>query len=514
MSLDPCTLGEYLSGMVRALGKLSPTLAAVDLGSNSFHLVIAQVHDGALHIVDRLRQPVRLAAGLQANGNLDVASRRRAVACLRLFGHRLRGVERVRAVGTNTLRVAKNASAFLAQAQKILGHPIEIIPGPEEARLVYLGASHSVAGSDRRRLVVDIGGGSTECIIGEHFDPLQTDSLDMGCVTYTMRFFRDGQISAKRFRKAKLAASRELQSLLERYRALGWDRAIGSSGTLRAVAGILRANRWSANGMTPAGLRRVEAALIATKKITALRLKGLDNERRAVFPGGLAIVSAVFEQLRIGNMLAADGALREGLLYDLLGRMRHEDPRELTIQRLCERYAVDGAHAARIERTALQLLRPIAEPLGLNGEYPRQLLSWAARLHEVGLAIAYSGYHKHGAYLVLHSQMPGFSRDDKAVLAALIASHRRRLRRPPFAALPGAQRELAEPLAVLLRLAVLLHRGRTPVPAAPIVVRREGKRWVFRFKRAWLVSQPLTHENLREEAQHLAKFGMELRIVA
>ena len=495
------------------------TLGAVDLGSNSFHLVIARTVRGEVRVVDRLRESVRLAAGLGADGKISDDVMARGLQALELFGQRLRDMPpgTVRAVGTSTLRKAKNAGEFLERARQRLGHPIEVVSGREEARLIYLGVAHNVADDPGRRLVVDIGGGSTECIVGERFEPLLTDSLDMGCVAYTMKFFPDGEIRRENLRAAKTAALLELQPMQRRYRTIGWDTAIGASGTVESVAGIARENGWNRRLITPPVLDKLEKALLQAGKVAKFQLAGVRPDRAAVLPAGLAILAAVFEALEVKSMAPSPGAMREGVLYDLLGRIRHEDMRDRTIAAMADRWHVDVEQAARVERTALALWKQAQKLWQLGDEAHRQLLAWAARLHEVGLAVAYSGHHKHGAYLVQNSDMPGFSRDEQAAIAELIRTHRRKL-----AALAGptsvreslpVRSEPALRLALLLRLAVLLNRSRSTRPLPPLVLEIDKQMLCLRLPQRWLDEHPLTSADLDRERDELADLGLALVVV-
>lgn len=490
------------------------TLGAVDLGSNSFHLVIARVVHGELQVVDRLRESVRLAAGLGADQRLAEDAQARALAALDLFGQRLRDLPpgAVRAVGTSTLRKAKNSGDFLERARRQLGHPIEIVSGREEARLVYLGVAHSVSDEPGPRLVVDIGGGSTECIIGERYEPVLADSLDMGCVSYTQQYFGEGEIKKEHFRAAETAAQLELQPIERRYRRVGWDTAVGSSGTIEAVAQVLRDNGWG-KAITAAGLDKLKKALLQTGRIAKLNLPGLRPDRAAVFPAGVAILSALFETLQIQRMDVAGGALREGVLYDLLGRIRHEDLRDRTIAAIASRWHADLEQAARVERTAMGLLKQVATAWSLGGEQPRQLLSWAARLHEVGLAVAWSGYHKHGAYLVANCDMPGFSRDEQAAVAELIRVHRRKLA-VLFRDLPPLRSEMTLRLAILLRLAVLLNRSRSSRPLPLLALDFDKQLLTLRAPQRWLDDHPLLVADLEREREELAVLGLTLAVRA
>ncbi len=488
-------------------------VAAVDLGSNSFHMVVARPVNGHLHVVDRLREPVRLAAGLNGHNQLDEEAQRRAIACLERLGQRLRDMPPgcVRAVGTNTLRKARNSAGFLEAANAALGHPIEIIAGVEEARLIYLGASHSLPDAPGRRLVMDIGGGSTELIIGEHFDPVHMESLFMGCVSLSQTYFADGAITGKALRRAEIAAGQELQTVEQTYRRIGWSSAVGSSGTIRAVGEVLRAQGWGDGGITLPALRRLREALIDAGHVDKLvGMSGLPPERAPVFPGGVAILIATFEALCIERMQVSEGALREGLLYDLLGRIRHEDVRGRTIGMLSDRYHLDHAQAQRVEQTALACLTQVAQAWRLEGECAGNLLQWAGQLHEIGLTVAYSGYHKHGAYLLEFSDMPGFSRQEQKLLAALVRGHRRKFSASLFRDLPEGQRERIMRLAVLFRLAVLLHRSRHDTPLPPFALSAEGKALTLAFAEGWLEQHPLTQADLAQEAEFLkeAKFKL------
>jgi len=489
------------------------TIAAVDLGSNSFHMIVAQRDNGELKIVDRLREPVRLAGGLDAKRRLTEEAQSRALACLERFGQRVRSVAPggVRAVGTNTLRKARNGAEFIARAQSALGHPIEIISGVEEARIIYLGVANSLAGNGGRRLVVDIGGGSTELIVGEGFEPLHLESLYMGCVGMSRRYFPDGRIRKDGMRDAEVAAALELQPVEESFRNLGWNAATGASGTVRAVRDVVVAAGWSESGITPESLQKLRAAMLDSGDVASLKLKGLADDRRPVFPGGVAILIAVFEALGIERMLVADGALREGLLYDLLGRIRHEDVRERAMDAVAARFHVDTRHGRQVEHTACELLAQVAGAWALQDEGPEQMLAWAARLHEIGLVIAHSQYHKHGAYLLANSDLPGFSRRDQALLAVLVRGHRRKLRLSEFEAVPEWMRQNALRLCVLLRLAVLLHRSRSQAQLPPVTLAVTKSGLHLHFPAGWLDEHPLTCADLELEAGYLKAIRFKLR---
>jgi exopolyphosphatase / guanosine-5'-triphosphate,3'-diphosphate pyrophosphatase len=493
---------------------LPDVLAAVDLGSNSFHMVVARYQHGQLVIIDRLREMVRLAAGVEENGRIDKEIAARALACLERFGQRLRDMhaDSVRVVGTNALRVAHRKQAFLERAREALGHPIEIIAGMEEARLIYSGVAHTVPEEPGKRLVADIGGGSTELIIGEGLTPLELESLQMGCVSLSERFFRDGKISAKRFDRARLAARLELEPVQAAFRRRGWDTCAGSSGTVRAIGEVIRALDPAATAITPAGTARALEYCIEAGHIRELILEPITEDRRPVFPGGLAILAEIFSQLGIKEMRIAEGAMREGLLYDMLGRFRREDARERSVRAMQQRYHVDTAQAERVEATVRNFLEQTRETWKLEEPLAHLALKWAARLHEAGLDVSHSGYHRHGAYLLENADLPGFPREEQRLLARLVGAHRRKL------SLEGLE-ELVPPwdrgalyLIILLRLAVLLHRGRSPTALPPIDLTATPRSLEVRFPARWLKEHPLTSADLQQEVDYLRAAGFRLRV--
>ncbi len=485
--------------------------AAVDLGSNSFHMVIGRIEGGLLNVVDKLRERVQLAAGLDDEGNLTDAAMDRSLACLERFGQRIDGMpaERVRVVGTNTLRKAKNGRTFMERARLALGYPVEIISGREEARLIYLGVAQTMPDTGRR-LVVDIGGGSTEVIIGEAFDTLEADSLYMGCVSFTQRFFADGRITAKGFRDAQLAAELELQSIAQSYRKMGWDSALGCSGTINAVYAISRENGWLDNdGITPRTLKKLRKALLAAGTVDGLSLPGLADDRKPVIAAGTAILEALFLDLRVERMVPSSGALREGVLYDLVGRINHEDVRDRTIRWFQGHYQADLEQAERVEQSALTLLHQATRVWELDEVWAEQLLAWASRLHEIGVSISHTGYHKHGAYIVAHAHMAGFSREEQRTIAALLANQRRKIKPEAFDTLDPLRVSDVLRLVVLLRLAVRLNRGRD-FERPPFVLKVKKDQLRLHFPDGWLEQHPLTLAALEDEAQYLQGFGFQL----
>jgi exopolyphosphatase/guanosine-5'-triphosphate,3'-diphosphate pyrophosphatase len=410
-------------------------VAAVDLGSNSFRMLVAQVvktpSGTQLRPIDTLRESVRLAAGLTDNKLLGNDAYQRGITAIRRFGERIRGFDpaNVRAVATNTLRVAKNAPHFIREAEEALGFPIEVIAGVEEARLIYIGAAHEVPAVHGNRLVVDIGGGSTELIIGKGYEPRLMESLYIGCVSHSLRFFPKGNIDSHAFKEAELAARREIQVISEAYLKAGWKQVIGSSGTARALAELIAENNFNgqidgSDGLiTRDGLRAMKKHLLKYDHINQVELQGLKDDRRLVWPGGLAIMIAVFDELGIESMEVTDAALRIGVLYDLLGRSQHEDMRFVTVEQFMQRYAVDREQAKRVGNLAAEFLAQLPKPDEESRADNIALLQWAANLHEIGLSISHNGYHKHSAYITGNADMPGFSKNDQARLAALLIGH-------------------------------------------------------------------------------------------
>lgn len=477
-------------------------------------MVVARHSHGQLLILDRLREMVRLAAGLDGSGRLDKAVTARALECLQRFGQRLREVhaESVRVVGTNTLRKAHRKQAFLERAREALGHPIEIISGIEEARLIYIGVANTMPNEPGRRLVIDIGGGSTELIIGESSSAQRLESLHMGCVSMSLAHFRDGRISQKRFQRARTAARLELEPIQAAFRAHGWERAIGSSGTIRVIAEIVRHFDPTSIAITAKGLERVIRETIDAGHVNEIRLPEVTAERAPVFPGGLAILAELVDALAIEEVRVADGALREGLLYDMIGRFTDEDARERTVRAMQQRYHVDLEQATRVEATALALLKQVATSWNLTEPLAERALGWAARLHEIGLDVSHSQYQKHGAYLLEHADMPGFPREEQRLLAFLVGAHRRKIAAAAAEDLLPPWDERAQYLRLVLRLAVLLHRGRGASELPAIKLATRGRALTAEFPRSWLKEHPLTVADLMQEVEYWKAADFRLRV--
>jgi len=489
-------------------------LAAVDLGSNSFRLSIGRIHEEngvrQIYQIDRLKETVRLAAGLDSQKMLNQEAIDRAVGVLERYGDRLRNFHpsRVRAVATNTFRVARNTPDFLPLAEAALGFPIEVIAGREEARLIYTGVSHTLPPSEHKRLVIDIGGGSTEVIIGQGDEALLMSSLYMGCVSYSRRFFPDGLIDAHTMKTAEMAAQREVEVLVKPYKSLGWKEVYGSSGTAKALFAILSESGFAHDGITREGINKLKRKLIEDSRVIPSELPGIKLERADVLPGGLAIMSAFFDEMGIDLMRTGEGALRLGVLVDLAGREQSHDRRDETVKVFMKRYHVDTRQAARVRRTALSLYDSLYPELPPNDEL-RHAVSWAADLHEAGVSIAQNGYHKHGAYILSNADMPGFSKTDQSLLATLVVAHTGKLGK-----VQDSVKTRQQWIAVLcLRLAVLLCRRREELQRVALSVSVKNSSIVTKVEKQWLDEHPLTDYALNNEESEWARVGFKFELV-
>jgi exopolyphosphatase/guanosine-5'-triphosphate,3'-diphosphate pyrophosphatase len=486
--------------------------AVLDLGSNSFHLLIGRLDAGRLVTIDRRKDAVRLAQGLQADGMLSEEAMRRALDSLAVFAQLLRNIPRanLRVVGTNTLRAAHNAAVFIERSEKLLGVPVDVISGQEEGRLIYLGVVKGHAGGGKRRLVIDIGGGSTEVIVGKRVAK-RVESLFIGCVSMSERFFAEQKITRERYERALTLARAEIQHLVQGYGAARWDEAIGSSGTIRYVQSAIDRLMPADHLVTRAGIETVVEWMLQARKAEALQELGLSAERVPVFPGGIAILHAAFLELGIEQMHVSDYALKEGVLFELADESQYEDTRRKTFDYLSKQFQIDRRQATRVGRLAAQLLPQVQAQLTTELAFAEQVLESAATLHELGLTISHSGYHKHGAYLLANHDMPGFSRREQALLSFLVLNHRRKLRVPDDAD-PRFRPDWA--LAEVLRIACLFHRTRTDQRLPPIRLEAVKKGWVLELPADWLAAHPLVEEDLRAENDFLAAIGSSLSVRA
>ncbi len=489
--------------------------AAIDLGSNSFHMMIAEPEGNSIRKIDSLRMPTRLGAGLDKNKCLLPETEAVALDALAQYAERLRDVPRrnIRVVGTNTLRRAKNSSHFMREGTKLLGKPIEIISGREEARLIYTAVAHTFPDTNKQRLVIDIGGGSTELVIGKGFQPALMESVNMGCVSYTTRFLSDEDtLSASAIKTATIQAQLELQPLAVAYRQCGWDEVIGCSGTIKAAARMLAELGITDGTITLEGLKKLLRAIITAGSVEAMKLTSVSQSRAQVVIGGLAVLRAVMKTMNIEVMQASQVALREGLIFDMLGKAEHIDIQSQTLANLTARYSIDISQASRVEATAIKLFHHVATSWKLDPETDLDLLTWAAKLHELGMGVAHTQYHKHGAYILENSDLLGFTLAEQTALALLVRYHRRKIENEAFSNLPDEERDRLLMLLGILRLAALLHRGRNNDESLDDihVVVKEGQIKVV-APQAWLDEHPLTAAELQGEAERLTHINIKLK---
>ncbi len=492
----------------------SSVIAAVDLGSNSFHMVVAQDQHGQLKVVDRIREMVRLGAGLDESKNLTLESQDRAIECLQRFGQRLQEMhaDSVRVVGTNTFRMAKNSATFIQRAEEALGHPIQVISGVEEARLIYQGTVHSITGPDGKWLVVDIGGGSTEIIIGENGKPLLMESVHIGCARITKQYFENGVLEKKKFKKAVVEAKLQLQPITSPIKKLGWDYVVGTAGTIRTIAELMRELELSNRGITYKGINALIVKLQEAENINNINFNALAKERKPIFAGGVVVLKAIFAELGIKKMVASEGGLREGLLFDLAGRIHHQDTRDRTVYSLMRRYHIDFKHAARIKTTALYLLDMISKVIKIDNDTAYQFLIWAADLHEIGLDISHSRYHHHGAYLLTNGDLPGFSWNEQRLLACLVGNHRRKINYELIKQFPSRLQRQVMYMIIILRFSILINRDRIQKNNPPIKITESDAVLNIKFAQKWLDKHPLTEAELEQEQSYLKSLPISIKI--
>lgn len=488
----------------------SPLYAAIDLGSNSFHMLVVRHIAGSVQTMAKIKRKVRLAAGLDENNKLSQEAMQRGWDCLSLFAERLQDIpaQNIRIVGTATLRTAINVEHFLEQANRILGYPIEIIDGEEEAATIYKGVAHTSGGLGRR-LVVDIGGASTELIIGEKFDSKALTSLKMGCVTWLERHFKDRQLNAANFNQAIDAAKAILQPILEPYKALGWDVCVGASGTVQALQEIMLTQGMD-EVITLAKLKRLQKQAMLADHLEELEIEGLTLERALVFPSGLSILIAIFEELNIDAMTLAGGALREGLVYGMVDELRQDDIRARTIQSVQTRYQLDVEYGDQVARLAHTLLQACGGHTWICESQGEMLLDTVAKLHEIGLTIDYKNGGEHSAYLLQHLDLPGYTRAQKSLIAEVARRYREQLSSlPEQHALSGHS---AKRLLRLLRLAVLLTHRRNDALEPDVELHADGDQLTLILSHQWLECNPLTAAELELEANRQTDIGWPLVI--
>ena len=497
--------------MPQALPKL---VAAVDLGSNSFHLLIGRVVESPLgfqvYPLDSLKEVVRLAAGLGEDKRLDAASQTRAILALQRFGERLRSFspDRVRVVATNTMRIARNSQDFLRTAEAALGFPIEVIAGQEEARLIFKGVSHSLPHDERRRLIIDIGGGSTEFIIGVNYQPIVMESVYVGCVKFSRDFFPGGDITRSGFKEAIFAAREEIQVIRKAFREVGWDDAIGSSGTAKAISEVLTMNGMTQQGITQDGLEKLRTLLVRAGRAEDSGLAGLRQDRIPVFAGGVAIMSAIFDELEISCMNYGEGALRLGVLYDLIGRTQNEDMRKISVEQAMRRYSVDSEQSRRISALAVSLWQSVEVGTDEERQQMSDVLLWAACLHEIGQSISHNSFHKHSAYIVSNADLPGFSKQEQKIISILVLGQLGKLAKVQAEA--GSDALWAALLC--FRISCLVYRNRAEMDVPQVMLERIARGYRLSLDAQWLAMHPLTEYGLQEERSEWSKVGIDLQL--
>ena len=490
-------------------------VAAVDLGSNSFHMIIASLEEnGSLKVIDKIKEMVRLGAGLNHKQRLDEETQQRALECLSRFSQRLQNIDKkdIRITGTNTLRNAKNAKKFTERAKKILNHNIDIISGIEEARLVYQGAIYGLAELGEKRLVIDIGGGSTEIIIGENSNPIRLESLDMGCVSITKKFFPDGLISNLRIKEADIYARRNINPIQQDYLTTGWEQCVGTSGSIRSISKVLLMSDITDGTITDKGLKQLLLEIQKFKSIYKIKFDGLSSERRPVFIGGLIVLKAAFKALKLKEMTVSDGSLREGLMLDIVGRIKHKDIRVSSVEHIASRYDVRTQHANNVIASCEYLYGELKDSWSLDDENQYLLLLWAARIHGIGLAISHTGYHKHSAYLAQNSDMPGFSLQEQQVISLLIRYHRHKFINADFKNFSSKYRKTLFRLTIILRIAVILNRSLPDYQEPDYSIKAKKKSLTLLFPEHWFDDSPLTIADLENEIDYLERIGFKLKI--
>ncbi len=479
-------------------------VAAIDLGSNSFHMVVAKVIGQELQMVSRHKQRVRLGSGLDSQNNLSHESMERGLECLSMFAERLQGFEpdNVRIAATHTLRVANNAHLFIQRAREVLPFPIEVIPGEEEARLIYLGVAHTQLES-HSKLVIDIGGGSTELIIGKGFEAKLVNSKQMGCVSFTHKFFSNGKLSKKNFSKAIIAGQQRLEPLASQYRKKGWEAALGSSGTIKAIKEVLIGLGYDDAIITLKRLEHLIEELCEQGNVEDIKLKGLTDERQPVFAAGVAILTAIFKDLSIKEMHFSESALREGLLYEMEDRFQRDDIRMRTAENLAAKHSVDLEHAASVKGISREFLSQVQDALCIKKKSQLfDLLDWSSLLHEVGLSISFRGFHKHSAYILQHTNMPGFNSEQQLVMATLARFQRKSLKLHEVPEFSLFKKKHILGLIKILRLSILLNGQRSDDPLPDLKLELVDDKWMLSSSdNLWLENNKLLHADLIAEQE-------------
>lgn len=497
--------------VIAPLSQPEQLYAAVDLGSNSFHMVIVRVVAGSVHIIGKVKQKVRLAAGLDENMRLDQPSLERGWKCLETFAERLQDIplSNIKIVGTATLRLATNADVFITKAEKILNHKLNVIDGEEEARQIYLGVAYTSA-NQGNSLVIDIGGASTEVIVGNDMKPIHLVSMNMGCVTFKERFFADGIISEQNFAQAIEQAKSLLEPIKDDFISFDWQQCLGASGTPQAITEIL-VTQGISDAIRIDYLHNLKQQCIDCVSIDLLQIDGLTESRRAIFPSGLAILIALFEQLNIQEMQISGGALREGLIYGMLDNMQQNDRRLQTLEHCIKHFHIESGHANRVKSIALSLFKQVQDQMLLGKVDCEAILMASAMLHEIGLHIEYKLHHQHGAYILSHLPMVGYTQQQRAGIKTLVQSHRQEVKLSLFDSFHPEVRQALLVLVRVLRLSCLLSIRRKDILLADFTLTAADEKWTLTFPKGWLKAHPLIDAELANEKwqQHKAGWILE-----
>jgi len=491
---------------------LSPLYAVIDLGSNSFHMLITRLVADGVQTVDKVKRKVRLASGLDEHNQLNEMAMDRGIECLSFFAERLQDISpnNIRIVATATLRIATNADLFLKRAEQVLGYKVELLSGEQEAELIYLGVAHT-SDNSARRLVLDIGGASTEIVAGVHFDMAKAVSLNMGCVTYNNQFFTDGRLSQAHFLAAISAAKNQLEPLIETYKSLGWEEVVGGSGTMQALAEVLVFHDKPAI-ITLTFLHELKDQLIACTTINNITISGLTSERSPVIASGLSILIALFEQFDIHHLQLSSGAIREGLLYEMLPEMRNISIRQRTLASLTQRFHIDTDHAQRVTKQAQHLYQQHGQAWSIANSNFSSLLNACCTLHEIGLLLAFKKHASHGAYILRHADLPGFDQTERQLMMALVASSKGDIDSKAFAHLAIASQKQAFKLLLIFRLAITLCRRRRDDVLPTYNTKSDGDKFTLTLPKQWLNQHPLLVAELNEESIQLETLGLTIKI--
>lgn len=488
-----------------------PLYAVIDLGSNSFHMLITRLVADSVQVVDKVKRKVRLAAGLDSENVLDTKSMARGWECLNLFAERLENIppENIKIVATATLRLAKNSAQFIKVAETILGHKIHLISGEEEAHNIYLGVAHTTSSADRR-LVIDIGGASTELIVGSGFSAKKVCSLNMGCVTFHSAFFNEGDLTEETFSQAIAEAQRMLQTEAQAYKDIGWDVALGVSGTLQAVGEVLTA-QGKIQKITLDNLIEIKHQIISCKHLNKLNIIGLENERKPVFASGIAILIGIFLTLEVDEIQLAGGAIREGLLYEILPDMRNVNIRQRTIDALIKRFSIDVPHATLVANLSSMLFEQVVDSWSLNEDL-YDMLRAASDLHEIGLLLEFKGNKKHAQYIISQTDLPGFSASQRSLLVALIGNYKTDINHQIIHDQYHCEHEKSICLMALLRVAVILSKHRKDSVTPKVLTHAHGKHFSLEIPEYWLAKHPLIAAELQQEIEFCKELSIDLTI--